>query len=360
MISPRVWWTVLLLLASRAGSAADTEGRQYVVFVDGRVLTGLVTRQAGGYLVERDNGRIAVSAEQVRCVAPTLVEAYRLQREALVDPSAADLVKLAEWCMAYRLHDEARDELQRALRRDPHNETVRRMLSRVEEFLLTPTPPTVPPPNADGAIVPDVESLGGLSRPVAALYTARIQPLLINSCGKANCHGAATRSEFRLVPVRHDSRNHRKATEQNLAQVLSWIDVAEPQRSPLLNALEGPHGGASSPVFSGSAALAQQRLLRTWVQDVVRERRAEEARWASLPPLSNKQSSEKSAAPQVGQTPQTSQTGSAGSHPPEVASSVGPTITPPPTPRPLADAFDPELFNRRFSGPPSGNDRLGR
>lgn len=352
---PRAWWTVFLLLASRGVSAADTTGMQpvqYVVFLDGRVMTGIVTRQAGGYLLERSGGRMSIPQEQVRCVAPSLLEAYRLQREAMIDPTAAELIQLAEWCIAYRLYEQAGDELKRALRRDPNHETARRMLARVEDLLLAEPAPVSSAAAPERPPAPAVESLGGLSRSTAAMYTSRVQPLLINSCGKATCHGTATPSAFRLVPVRLDSRNHRKASEQNLAEVLRWIDFQRPANSPLLKATEGNHAGASSPVFSGSQAGAQQRLLRDWVLAVVKERREEEARWASLPAWGKHQARQAATA---SATPPTPTSGPETSTEHMSVSEASPSVSPPRT----HDAFDPEIFNRQFATRPGRSQPVG-
>lgn len=346
---PRAWWTLCLLLASRGVSAADATAMQpvqYVVFLDGRVLTGVVSRQAGGYLLERSGGRMSIPREQVRCVAPSLLEAYRLQREAMIDPTAAELIQLAEWCVAYRLYEQAGDELKRALRRDPNNETARRMLARVEDLLLAQPAPVTSASASEQPPAPAVESLGGLSRSTAAMYSTRVQPLLINSCGKANCHGTATSSAFRLVPVRFDSRNHRKASEQNLAEVLRWIDFQRPANSPLLKATEGNHAEARTPVFSGSQAAAQQRLLRDWVQAVVKERRDEEARWANLPAWRTNQARQAETASPAPTDPTPGlETLPEPLSVTEAARNV--------SPRDTHDAFDPEMFNRQFGSRPA-------
>src|SRR5581483_3985835 len=122
-----------------------------------------------------------------------------------------------------------------ALRRDPASETARKLLARVEDTLLTKPPPPKPlQKSTDGLVTPEVEALGGFSRPTAAQFTASVQPLLINKCGNPRCHGANAENGFRLVPVRLEGHGNRHGTEQNLATVLKYINVHEPQDSPLL------------------------------------------------------------------------------------------------------------------------------
>ncbi len=260
-----------------------------MVMTDGRTMTGEITIQAGGYAVEKLGGKMFVPKEQVRCVARDLRDAYRIQRESQTDPSAASLIQLAEWGISYRLYDEARDELIRALRRDPENETARKMLQRLEEQLLAqPKPRSNAPINSDGFLVQEVESLGGLSKTTAAQFTSRIQPLLINRCGGASCHGSETTHEFRLSHVRIENQNHRRSAEKNLAVVMKYIDTEDPQQSELLRVTRGPHGGQSVTLFGGSQGANQLRSIRDWVGDVAADRQAEAAKLARQSPLKSK------------------------------------------------------------------------
>jgi hypothetical protein len=363
MTPPRVVWCALgtavlavAALALRAAEPPRPADLRLVVMTDGRILEGSVTRQATGYYIEKSSGRILVPFEQVRCIAKDLIDGYRQQREAMLEPTAADLIHLADWCITYRLYDEARDELKRALRRDPENDTARRMLARLEETLLS-KPPALKPPLlvSDGLVVPEVEALGGLSRPLAARFTERVQPLLMNKCGGATCHGAASQNEFRLTAVRLQTRNHRRVTEQNLAQVLKFIDVAKPLQSPLLEQTRGAHGGAAFAVFSGAQGTEQQKLLRGWIESVAKERRAEDQRLAKQPKLS-KQPAIVTASAIVDEVAPVVRTANAVDvtdiDAVEVEPARGPTSNTGVVPR-GNDAFDPDEFNRKFGGKPS-------
>jgi hypothetical protein len=338
--------TALMVVATRltADEPPRPADRRLVVMNDGRILEGVVTRQAAGYYVERSNGRILAPFDDVRCVARNLTDAYRQQREAMLDPTAADLVKLADWCITYRLYEEARDELRRALRRDPEHEIARRMLTRMDEMLFTRPPPLETPLIvAHGLVVPQVEALGGFSRPTAARFTERIQPLLMNKCGGASCHGNAAQNEFRLTPVRLETRNHRRASEQNLAQVLKFVDIAQPQHSPLLEKPRGAHGGSAFALFSGTAGAEQQKLLRNWVETVAQERRAEDEKLAQIPKLGKKPPVVTASAMVEERLPKS----------PEALSGVVPASASEFDQRDTAapegpDPFDPEAFNRKF------------
>lgn len=343
--------------------AAKSSLPNLMVMTDGRTMTGEITIQAGGYSVEKLGGSVFVPKEQVRCVARDLRDAYRIQRESQVDPTAASLIQLAEWGISYRLYDEARDELHRALRRDPENETARKMLQRLEEQLLAqPKPRTNAPVDSSGFLVQEVESLGGLSRETAAEFTSRIQPLLINRCAGASCHSSETDRPFRLAHVRIATRNHRRQSEQNLAAVLKYINTEDPRDSELLRVADGLHGNQPFMMFGGSQGAQQRQSIQDWVDTVTKEQRAEQAKLARAPQLKSKNG--KSSAPR--RLDDTDAVASAPTAPKESTPAgilpasfeepgslpadlkpkhelpVGMTL------RRVNDAFDPEAFNQKY------------
>jgi hypothetical protein len=353
-----------------AQSAPAAPGKLLVVMTDGRVLRGEVTRHASGYFVERPGGRVLVPHEQIRCVARNLPDAYRQQREAMVDPTAATLIQLAEWCISYHLYDEAADELRRALRRDPEHEIARKMLARVQDQLLAAPAKSLERPRVDraGLLTPEVESLGGLSKETAATFTSKIQPLLVNKCGNAGCHGQVDDNGFRLSHVRFGSANHRRLAEMNLALVMKSIDVHNPHNSQILQQIRGGHGGAPVTLFGGPQGAAQLKTLTDWVHAVSAERVAEEQRLAQRTPLKPRgviqTAAAQSSAGYDGAGPAEPaangvQTASfttatdlpAPGLPPEPLAVSSPQTPQAPTRRRI-DRFDPEAFNLQYATAP--------
>lgn len=362
-------WLALLshVPGVRAEDPSTQNAEQLVVMTDGRILYGVVQRHAVGFYVERSNGNILVPKEQVRCIARDLADAYRLQREQMLDPTSAALIQLAEWCISYRLYDEAGQELKRALRRDPENETARRMLAKLEDRLRVAPQQATPTPRVDpvGLVAADVESLGGLSKELASEFTTRIQPLLINKCGNASCHGFSSRSEFRLAHVRNGSANHRLSSQQNLALVLKKVDFSEPAISPLLQRSQGAHGGATFAIFGGAGGTEQLKTLETWVLAVAREHQQEAeklAKRASLRPAKRRDDVTSPPADTV--------------IPAKFEETTAPVMAaaelqrnreqeldapPPATSLPMKnDAFDPEEFNRQYGGQPLSRAARGQ
>lgn len=359
-----------LLPAQEIDSSAAA---QLMVMSDGRIVRGKVTRHAVGYYIEKNGGSILVPAEQVRCVARDLQDAYRQQREQMIDPTSTMLIQLAEWCISYRMYDEAGDELRRALRRDPQNEVAREMLDRLDRMMRADplkSSKAAPRTDSSGGFTADVEALGGLSRPLAAEFTAKIQPLLINKCGNAGCHGTVSDNEFRLAHVRIGGANHRRSSEMNLALALKYVDVAQPLQSALLTTPQGAHGGSSLAIFGGPNGATQESLLKDWVIRVGAERQAAADLLAGRTPLKTPATTvaAKSPFPPVaapyataaGQVQTASYEPNGNNVPSEILLTRGeempasdngdilPGSDRPPRPLPRHDKFDPEEFNRQF------------
>ena len=379
------WWIVSIFaclgLATMAvrgeqGDGHDPEDTRdrLVMLTSGRILSGQVSRNAGGYLVEQANGRVQISTEEVRFVVNDLKEAYRQQRDSVVHPTPSTHVALANWCISHRLNDEARDELKKCLKADPEHEEARRLLQRLTDTMRVGLPPVVTPPaplkTSDGFLQPNVESLGVLSRDTATLFTSRIQPILLNKCGNASCHGPTATNGFRLSNARSGGNGSRQNSERNLAEALRYIDIDDVSQSQLLSLSSGGHGGRGS-IFTGPAASDQFKLLRSWALTVAREKQAEASELEQMPKITGKKNG-KTTKPRVTQAAHKSDELES-SVTQEETSEVIPAsgfLTAKPgklsKPREIApnsnddeatpalqpfDPFDPEIFNRRLRRP---------
>lgn len=258
--------------------SSDDSRERLVLLKSGRMLTGQVIRNAGGYLIEQAGGHVQIPVEEVKCIVKDLREAYYKQRDSIVEPTPATHLALAHWCISYRLYDEAGDELKKCLKSDPENEEARRLLQRLTDTIRATLPAQIVDPTprktAEGFLQHDVESLGGLSPEMAAQFTSRIQPLLLNKCGNARCHGTASSNKFQIVPSRVSGHGTRQGSERNLAEILRYIDTDNVAKSRLLSALQGAHGGKGT-IFVGHSGTDQIKTLRTWVRTVAQEKRIE-------------------------------------------------------------------------------------
>ena len=268
-------------LASRVGAdEATTTDEQpaaakpgVLVMKDGSLADGQITQEARGYVVHKPGGRYLVPFHLVQFRAESRLDAYQKLKGSIAKPSADTSVRLAKWCLTWQLHEQAEIELREALELDSGHEAARRMLVRLAS-VLDPTgkPPTLPDPpkkTDDGFRKAPVQSLAGLSRETALKFSTQIQPMLMNRCGNASCHGsAAGNNDFRLVRVRIGTSSHRLRAERNLATLLRYIKLNDVDESPILKLPTGLHGPTRRSAFGGPNGDDNFRDFQNWVRAV--------------------------------------------------------------------------------------------
>ena len=252
-----------------------------LVLNSGRVVSGQLTPRTGGYDVQLPAGRMFVASEQVRFQARNMDDAYLRMRSSLRERTPNTHMELARWCLANRMPGKARSEVLDALHLDPYREDAKRMLETLvrEQQVVSPSVNRQQIPRSGGPLVdnvtlntpgmmPERRSLGGLPKSLARTFTQTVQPIVVNKCGNARCHGAG-QNTFAVFSIKGGSTS--RIAEQNLAAVLNQIDLTNPSRSPILKATMGVHGDNRKLLFSGQSGGRQAEALRKWVAGVARE-----------------------------------------------------------------------------------------
>jgi len=353
---------------------------------NGNVLEGKVSPTGEGYLVSMDGGRIVVRAEEVELCCQTLEEAYERKRAPIRQGDVRAHLELAQWSQRHGLLGCAARELAEVKALAPAHPMIPLVERRIQMSLCPPETVERPVKRVDQT--PSFEDLDRLVRSMpprsVERFTQTVQPLLVNHCSTAGCHGPEGESRFRLLrtpPGRHPSR---RLTQRNLHSTLEWIDRGNPAASELLSAPIGPHGSAQDAIFTDQQ-VDQYKQIVDWVHCVaagdepVDTVSHEEPRQGSAPQDDARQT----VAPAVHTAPVgPSNDGFLGGHLqlfPNVAASSGPFGTSPALtevgrasalPSPLlqpnmkpssatkpdvapptyvpVDPFDAEIFNRRF------------
>ena len=249
---------------------SSSSGQGLLVLIDGKVLNGQFTPRPDGYDVRLAAGRMFIGSERVRFFATDLPDAYQRMRLSQAELTPEVHVELARWCLTHKLHQQAHREVLDALHLDPNRTDAKRILAALVQKSESSGGTSsgsglTEYPSIRKSSAPSVEtrSLGGLSRSVAQDFTRRVQPLLMNKCANAGCHGGGTGSSFQLASAHRFSSP--TIAERNLAAVLGQIDLAQPARSALLNEIEGSHGNSNTPLFRGRLGAQQINVLRNWV-----------------------------------------------------------------------------------------------
>tara|TARA_R110002072_G_scaffold303121_1_gene494500 strand:- start:15566 stop:16840 length:1275 start_codon:yes stop_codon:yes gene_type:complete len=259
-------------------------GERVLVLRTGRVMKGRIKKISTGWLVSTNRGNAVIPFEQVHFDADDLNEAYLLLRIQSGEPTVASHLRLAEWCLSQDILAEAARELRDALAKDPSNETARLMLNRVDNEIRRRTPPEPGLEQPADVVVltekepeiadAEVRSLAGLSPESAREFVASIQPLLLNKCGNARCHGSAAENDFQLTRLRSGASNSRIVSERNLAAVLNDLQPADPNTRPkILDVLHRTHAGQT--IFHGRYGAVQMQTLQTWMANATKELRIE-------------------------------------------------------------------------------------
>ena len=299
--------------SAAAGVPAVPKPPRLLVLRDGKVVEGDIRFVQQGYEVAVAGGRFVLSEPFVWFTASSRQAAYAELCQRLPDKSANGHVALARWCIDNRLYSDAASELKIALQLEPDHIEARKTLVSVERQIIAQidapvTGPTATEPVGRGSIktasaevtspspgesaaspgarsaadstrrplaseqlTHSRETLGGLPPEAARDFVSRVQPILMNGCANAGCHGRSSTNSFRIENVRLGNPGLKSLTQRNLDAVRAQLRAGSLHSSPLLVAARTPgHGGSRRPLFAGPAGQAQLRTLVEWAAIAVR------------------------------------------------------------------------------------------
>jgi len=341
---------------------------------NGETLEGKISAAGDFYLVVAENTEMQVRARDVEVACRNLDDVVAHKVARLNPRSVDDRIALAQWCIDRELYGIAARELTEAYRIDDTHPRIP-LLERRMKAAMSP-PRTVPPPPPPAAPAVDESTvnaaLSGLSSEAVHDFTVRVQPLLMNYCATAGCHGPKPNSEFHLERVYLNELNDSRVVRRNLFAALNQIDRRAPATSKLLTVPLTPHGGGKNALFHAHNA-EHYRQLAIWVGKAASAAPTKTAapttasatpatdpllqRLPIAPPGGSPPSAPPAApspTPSPPQTPPSSPLGASAPAgnlpgiPPAVAATTAPTpvAKTPAAPAPV-DPFDPEVFNRR-------------
>lgn len=263
------FYAALLCLGLCAASAqelrlAPQDG--VLLLRNGEVLQGKITLAGDRYYVMLPAGEISPKVSEVEMFCRDLNECYLRKRAAVRPDQVKDRLDLAEWCIRHRLLEQAAAELRDAVATDRTHPMIPLLERRLE---LAKNPP--PAPEASRAVVVSHDELDRLVRGLppgsVETFTNSIQPLLVNHCLTAGCHGLQSDTTFQLLRVPLGKSTTRRVTQRNIASTLELVNRESPSASRLLTAPLQQHGTTRGPIFS-SREITQYKLLVDWVYRV--------------------------------------------------------------------------------------------
>lgn len=350
--------TVIALFLAAAASQTRAQSpvaappeRGMVILRNGEVIRGKIVRNEESYIVDLPNGRIRIKPGDVDVVCSTLEEGYQRKRAVIQVGNVHDHLNLAQWCLRHELFGPAAVELADATAADPKNPMIAALLHRLK-MAMEPPPPQdsrtkrllKPGPSNDELD----RMIRGMPRGVVESFTQSVQPLLLNNCATAGCHGPQSETGLRLWHIVAGRPASRRTTQRNLYYAMQFIDRENPSASKLLTAASKPHGTVLHPIFSENQALQYKRLLE-WADLIARpeSERPESVARHSPPPVS-----ELPGEDEPGKLPQETRearrlASPSRHHSPRNAMESGKGAKPTSFEQ-SGDSVNPEAFNRRY------------
>lgn len=320
------------LVGSALASAGPPARTQVVVLDNENLLEGEVTRVEAGYQVRRaTGGDVIFPAGRVLAVVADRKAAFAVVADRANRRDADEHLRLAHWCAANSLPDEAIAEARTAARMRPGFRAAEQYVLSLEATAKA-TPPA-PDPDVVQAratapakdTVTDVPAIEYNSESFP-LFASRVNAILQNAC--ANCHAKDDVKAFRLTRT-----GGRTALTKNMMSALAQVNPADPAASPLLTKAVTPHGTATEAPFKTRTHPAFQ-TLETWA----RFARTPEGTGQPDDPRPVPRSPEPRKLPHLGD-------GKPEAKGSEVFGQESKSVPPKPAKAPGDDPFDPAIFN---------------
>jgi len=348
-----IWSPTLLLGGETASDSSPSAGQTILVLRSGQTFEGRITEVEGGCIVDLVDGQIRIKKADIDLICHSLDEGYQQKRAAIQIGNVQHHLELAHWCLRHQLWGHAAAELADATVADPNNPAIAAMRHRLD-MAVEPPPkhdPTTPPKSG-----PTNEELDRLIRSLARgtveAFTQSVQPVLMNHCATAACHGPQSDTGLRLFRVQVGKTASRRVTQRNLYSVLSYVDRDNPTASTLLTLPSGPHGTAKHAVFNEHQA-AQYKRLVDWTCQLTKQPLPDTpATVAPSEPIQQAGFTPINTPPNVlSQEARQAHPISTTENPKKVKRGADPAVLKAAMrtmPDPTADQFDPEDFNRRY------------
>lgn len=270
-------------------TAAQTD--QAVLLKNDRVIQGKVEQRGDFYWVRiADQSQISLPAANVETVRESVESIYQYKTESIKRWKVGDHFQLTRWCLLNGLNDEAVGHYQAVAKQAGNHPRVKQLAIELQKKLLEEpkfreylglgpmtakqTPSNVvnssipaPAPGSGSEVVPAGVGLSNtvMHPEIAARYSQKIQPILLNRCSQSACHGAQSNNGLRVVEPY--ARAFAEISSQNLKSVLGQVSDNPRTISPLLQYASTAHGIQRKAAIS----VAETRLLgelANWIQFV--------------------------------------------------------------------------------------------
>lgn len=249
----------------------DPNVERFFLMKSGLLMQAFGTKGETHYEVRTEALNMQVPIENVEFIGENREQVW-LYKKSQIDPTnCSQLMKLAEWCLNNNFQTEGIEQYQSALRVAPNDQLANFIRQRIS---------TVKPPSDEKTNIPEsgihvaeiqdndpelTRWVNGVPNSVFDTFSKKVQPILVQRCASAACHGSNSENQYKInIPRQSGGRT----TSMNLRSSVQWIDTENPGNSPLLSALVTSHVGKKA-LFSVESD--QYNHFVEWIQLAAKE-----------------------------------------------------------------------------------------
>lgn len=241
--------------------------------------SGLMLEASGAksethYEVKAEFGSMLVPIENVEFIGESREQIWQHKKRQVDPANCTQLMKLAEWCFSNNFQKEGLEQYHLALKVVPNDQLagfIRQRIAAAEtQSASFGEKMNMPESGIHVAELPDDDPewtrwVNGVPSSVFDTFSKKVQPILVQRCASAACHGSSGENQYKInIPRQSGGRT----TNMNLRSSVQWIDTENPSNSPLLSALVTSHAGKKA-LFSVESD--QYHNFIEWIQLAAKE-----------------------------------------------------------------------------------------
>ena len=230
-----------------------------------QIVTGEVIDEGMTLQVRSEIGVLHIQKSDLVAVVETLSEVYHFKKSKTQNNSA-EFLKLANWCVANGLQEEADYEFDRAILWAENRQLADALRAQKNAAMLTFEDYKL----QKELLEQEKQKYGNWKKQVPQAtfsnFKREIFPILSRNCSGIACHGGNSLNDFRLSPNPHNSDID---AAKNMQTVLGYIVPKAAEKSPLVLVPIAPHG-RTKQIFT-QRNVKQYEKLYEWVDDVAKE-----------------------------------------------------------------------------------------
>jgi hypothetical protein len=268
------FYSVIVTAQDRTVKIPNTNISSVLLLRNGQTFIGTIVKSAEQRphytLIDDSGNQLRFPNDQVEFVSDSILEVYAYRRATQIRNNAPACLALAQWCMQSRLFDQAQEQIDKAITISGRTATITRLKIRLDLLRSSLTGhglPAISPTASPQIISADQvkKRINQFPDGVVHQFIRSVQPLLLNRCALAGCHGPSPKSSFVLFRTSANRPVPHRISQRNLYNTLTTLDLLQPENSSLLTAATTVHGEQKQPALDISASQEIASLVN-WVR----------------------------------------------------------------------------------------------